>query len=59
MTRKDFELIAGIINKYMVSEELNIKERLILQEISRDFSIILQTTNPNFDRGRFMKACGL
>jgi len=45
MTRRDFELIAGILAKHKASEEM-----------VQAFSAELAGTNPRFDRQRFMDA---
>lgn len=54
MTRKDFQLIADVIaqfqpedGKAMVSPDL----------MAGAMATALATTNPNFDRERFLKAC--
>lgn len=50
MTRKDFELIARGIATYTD----NLVERSNLAE---HFASVLSTTNPRFDRDRFVNAC--
>jgi hypothetical protein len=53
MTRKDFQLIARTI-----SEELPPgSEAQRLSALA--FADVLQHTNPNFDRARFLVACGV
>jgi hypothetical protein len=49
MTRKDFVLIARVLN----SCSLNTMTRYAL---AHSFADALATTNPNFDRGRFINA---
>jgi hypothetical protein len=52
MTRKDFELIAEVINtsQYYSADYRN--------EIARNMAQALATTNPAFNEDRFLKACG-
>jgi hypothetical protein len=51
MTRKDFVLIAATIKALAISPE----DRVLVAE---DFAYALGNTNPNFNRGRFLTACG-
>lgn len=48
MTKKHFEAIAAIIRDSEVSPHL----------IARDFADYFQSINPNFDRDKFLAACG-
>lgn len=50
MTRKDFVLIASTVASLPVNKETR-------KAIARDFAIALETTNPAFDRDRFVTAC--
>lgn len=50
MTKKDFELIAQTIRQ----AELRPRCR---EHLARDFAYNLATTNPRFDRARFVAAC--
>lgn len=55
MTRKDFQLIARVIKE---------SEGAVIDDLSRDglaemFADELASTNPAFDRARFLKACGV
>jgi hypothetical protein len=52
MSRKDFELIARTIRES--ATRANVSNGVI----AREFADALATTNPNFDRARFLKACG-
>ncbi len=52
MTRKDFQLIADTIK----ASDLGPTDRLSL---ARDFADALRSTNPQFDRARFLAACGV
>lgn len=50
MTRKDFELIARTIKQ---------QPENIRRAIAESFAVALQGTNANFDRAKFLKACGV
>ena len=54
MTRKDFELIARVLKNS--DEVLDDYAREALADM---FTAELVATNPNFDRDRFLKACGV
>jgi hypothetical protein len=54
MTRKDFELIARVIKN---SDE--VADDMTREAIASIFTAELVATNPNFDRARFLKACGV
>jgi hypothetical protein len=47
MTRKDFELIARVL-----------KARQASAELIRDFAEELRATNKQFNRDKFIRACG-
>ena len=51
MTKKDFELIAATI-AYLPAGPAR-------RETARLFADALATTNPRFDRARFLRACGV
>ena len=53
MTRKHFQLIADVIETYQFTDE---QDRRILASRMAD---ALYSTNPNFDRYRFLAACGV
>ena len=59
MTRQHFALIADIVKElpslYM-DEPISAKQRV---EIARYFASFLHATNPNFNRARFLRACGV
>jgi len=62
MTRKDYELIAGIIKgaqNYEATFNDNEQGAKAVQAIAHTFAIMLGTTNPLFDRARFLDACGV
>lgn len=48
MTRKDFELIASTIRGF---------EPFVRLHIADEFATALASTNPRFDRARFLAAC--
>lgn len=52
MTRKDFELIAGVI-----SNSQGLTRGGVMDTLAERLADALATTNPNFDRARFLKAC--
>lgn len=58
MTRKDFELIAGAL---LAAKNLGDDNEgaVPFGEICQILADSLATTNPRFDRVRFLRACGL
>lgn len=54
MTRQHFALIAAVLAPYVGEQEANIPA-----SIAKDFADKLRTTNPNFNRERFLRACGV
>ncbi len=66
MTRKDYQLIADMINKHIAyweevanTEELDSRASVnALRDLSLSFAGELADTNPRFDRKRFLKASG-
>jgi hypothetical protein len=65
MERRHFELIAGCVSRSRMAKGLtgNAKERNAalggIRLVAIDLAATLANENPNFDRARFMKACGL
>jgi hypothetical protein len=57
MTRKDYELIAKVINRNTVS--LSESAFIDFAKMAEDLATELETENPRFDRQRFLTACGL
>ncbi len=53
MTRRDFQLIAGVLAETRHIEETS---RVLYVDA---FARVLAETNPRFDRGRFARACGI
>ena len=56
MTRRDFELIAGVI-RYVAELKTTDKDTLYL--IAYGFATELGKNNSRFDKPRFMEACGV
>lgn len=56
MTRRDFELIAQTINFASHNIGLLQSDR---ESLANEFADALRATNPQFDRARFLKACGV
>ena len=54
MTKKDFELIAEAIKEITVSDYPQDRK-----DKAQLFAAVLATTNPRFDRARFLSACGV
>jgi hypothetical protein len=54
MTRKDFQLIADVIRN---SDE--IADEMTLAAIADNLADALSTTNPLFNRAKFIDACGV
>ncbi|MGH2619837.1 MAG: hypothetical protein ACRDHG_04620 [Anaerolineales bacterium] len=48
MSRKDFELIAGVVRGL---------DNIIRDHVAAEFARVLGRTNPRFDADRFLKAC--
>lgn len=62
MTKKDYELIAkAVYGSRMQSDKLEWQDRFNEQHqmTARWLANVLGTTNPRFDRDRFMAACGV
>ena len=55
MTKKDFKAIAEVISNLPMDDEGYIHISHLNLAIA--FMPILKASNPNFDRGRFSKAC--
>jgi len=54
MTRKDFELIAGVI-----SNSQGLTRGGVMDTLAERLADALQTTNPRFNRALFLEACGV
>ena len=53
MTRKDFQLIAEVLR-----DSTAIGSDFEHAALCRDFARALATTNPRFDKEKFLRACG-
>ncbi len=51
MTKKDFILIAAVVHK--------LPDNILRVAVATEFATALATTNPLFDRARFLTACGV
>lgn len=63
MTKKDFELIARILNKNITDTnpkmtQIKYTGNQISTAMAMQFADVLQKANPQFDRTKFLKACG-
>ena len=56
MTRKDYELIAGVFANFSKVCEI---EETIGANIARELATELEIENPRFNRARFLSACGV
>jgi hypothetical protein len=59
MTRKDFELIASILESSKPSPKNGPEQLEQWQWTCECFGARLSCSNANFDRARFLRACGL
>lgn len=61
MTKKDFELIAGAISRvrHQYGTASDIVRLEHARRIAAELADALATTNPKFDRARFLAACGV
>jgi len=55
MTRKDFELIAGVLNRAINNPSY---DNDTAQDIADSFADVLAGTNARFDKKRFLEAAG-
>ena len=61
MTKKDYELIAGILSNsiYTANKFKEEQGKGWIEHIALEFADSLTTTNPRFNRELFLKACGV
>lgn len=60
MTKKDYELIAGVLDRSAQSHALNpFTGKSLFVELVEDFAEVLENENPRFNREIFLKACGV
>lgn len=57
MTRKDFQLVADVIARLSADFNNGGEDTVSLSLVAEEMADALATTNPNFDRERFLKAC--
>jgi len=55
MTKKDFKLIAEVLRKNDYAQESQFS--YLFESLAESFADALATTNPRFDRERFLAAC--
>lgn len=58
MSRKHFVPIAAMINRTIQAVTTD-ADRAEVVQMAKDFADFFATQNGNFDRGRFMAACGV
>lgn len=62
MTRKDFELIAGVFSKRLAVAGFDKKgsaDRALITNLAEQFAKELAGTNDRFDSEKFLKFCGV
>ena len=65
MTRKDYTLIAKAVKEMndrawnMHTAHDRVVARMVVSGLAHELATELDNTNPNFDRGGFLKACGV
>ena len=57
MSKKDFELIARVLRAMRQRYDADPMCRGVVDDVAVAFGDVLLTTNPRFDRSRFMAAC--
>ena len=58
MTKRDFELIARVLNEARGGDYTSTEVPLVLDALNRSMAYALRETNPRFDVVRFLKASG-
>ena len=59
MTRKDFELIAGVISQLSADFTNGGEDTVSLSLVAGELADALADTNERFNRETFLKACGV
>jgi hypothetical protein len=59
MTKKDYELIAGVMANLSADFNNDGEDTVSLSLVAQELADVLSTTNPRFDRARFLSACGV
>ena len=55
MRRDDFKAIAEIVRKYHTEGAI---DKLVLRDMVDNLAAYFRQSNPSFDKGKFVKACG-
>jgi hypothetical protein len=58
LSRKHYVAIAAVLHEVSEREEFTHTETTI-NEVAERLAVIFKDDNPNFDRNRFLEACGL
>lgn len=58
MTRKDYVKIAAVLKRHCDVRHVDAAARSAM-DIALDMASMLAADNPNFDRAKFLKACGM
>ncbi len=58
MSKKDYEAVAGILNTQIRIAMSNKRDTTGLCNAAADMAGVFARDNPNFDRARFLAACG-
>lgn len=59
MTRKDYVLIAEAVKETTFLADGSQDYKMALAEVAMELANALSRDNPRFDRGRFLRACGV
>jgi hypothetical protein len=59
MTKKDFELIAGVISQISADFSNGGEDTVSLSLVAGELALALAGTNERFDREIFLTACGV
>ena len=54
MTRKDYRMIAGVLNNY--STEQKIEQHKLIEAIANALAVHMKQDNPRFQKDRFIQA---
>ena len=57
MSRKDYQLIASVLNNTHQKDKGNYVKHLVVERLARDIAIALAKDNPHFNEGKFLEAC--
>lgn len=59
MTKKDYELIAGVMSRLSADFTNGGEDTVSLRLVAEELADSLADTNPRFNREMFLKACGV